>query len=78
MGRPGAASVMTSFWPQSGDRVGAARLRCYAVLFDLWAYGKWLDNTPTATDKHSWGPTRNLVAAAEGKSWTDRAINELA
>lgn len=56
---------------------GAARLRYYAVLFDLWAYRKWIDKAPTATDKESWAPTRNLVAAAEGKSWTDRAINEL-
>ena len=56
---------------------GAARLRCYAVLFDLWAYGKWFDNAPTATDKESWAPTRNLIAAADGKSWTDRAINDL-
>lgn len=56
---------------------GAARLRCYAVLFDLWAYSKWADKAPRATDKESWGPSRNLIAAADGKSWTDRAINDL-
>lgn len=60
-----------------GNPGGAARLRYYAVLFDLWAYSKWIAKAPKATDKQSWTPARNLVAAAEGKSWTDRAINEL-
>lgn len=59
------------------SRGGAARLRYYAVLFDLWAFSKWIDKAPTATDKQSWGPSRNLVAAAEGRSWTDRATTEV-
>lgn len=75
---PGLSGLVAELVSDLVDRPrGDQRLRCYAVLRDLWAYGKWLANAPDDAHKDTWAPTRQLVLAAQGKAWTDRVLRQV-
>jgi hypothetical protein len=51
------------------------RLRCYAVLRDLWAVGKWVQNDPTLTDSATWEPVVALIADTRQSGWLDQLLD---
>ena len=58
------------------DTVGATdRLRCYSLLRDLWAIGKWIQNDPSRIDAHAWAPVQDLIADVERSGWLDRLLH---
>lgn len=45
------------------------RIVGYAVLRDVWALTKWLNNATERDDIETWAPWRNLHAHIHGTSW---------
>ncbi len=58
--------------PRLAEPGAIDRLRCYAILYGLWALTKWIANDPDSPAKATWQPALDLHAHAESDGWVDR------
>lgn len=56
---------------------GRDRLRCYAVLFDVWALNRWLDTPEDNAGRgayETWGPLVRLRGHVDGTGWLAQVV----
>jgi aminoglycoside phosphotransferase (APT) family kinase protein len=61
-----------SIVPRLAEPGAIDRLRCYAILYELWALTKWIANDPESTEKATWQPALDLRAHTDAGDWIDR------